>query len=189
MNANNTLVNSIENVRNLIENSILMLRDLDKCLSKHNFIPIYGNALGTETSKSIFQSPDQYATFFPQYMARQYVLKNDLDSNNVSKIIFVNIQFYHPDHAQLVPTFLSGIIVFPKPVENIKSEVGNWWLKNIAFEYSNWEDLNKDGESNEIVDDSSYKNIFWSKDLTLFDGQQSISDEAEKLVKYFHETI
>lgn len=186
---NKTLTHSIENVMQLINNSIMMLRDMDKALSKYGFEPINGNAIGTETSKSIHQTPDQYATFFPQYMARPYALKSDLDEQKTNKILFINIQFYHSDYYELTPTFISSVIVAPKPITDIKNEVKNWWLKNIAFEISNYEDIKKNGDINEVIDQSHYKNIFWCKDITLFDGQNSIITEAEKLVRVFNNTL
>lgn len=189
METNKTLINSIENVMQLINNSIMMLRDMDRALSKYGFEPINGNAIGTETSKNIHQTTEQYATFFPQYMARPYALKSNIDDQKTNKILFINIQFYHPDCNELTPTLVSGVIVSPKPITDIKNEVKNWWLKNIAFEISNYEDIKKDGDINEVIDKSHYKNIFWCKDITLFEGQEAINSEAEKLVKVFNNTL
>ncbi|RPJ95248.1 hypothetical protein CW357_11595 [Rummeliibacillus sp. TYF005] len=189
METNKTLIYSIKNVMQLINNSILMLRDMDKALSKYSFEPINGNAIGTETSKNILQTPKQTATFFPQYMARPYALKSDIDEQQTNKILFINIQFFHPDYNELTPTLISGVIVSPRPMTDIKNEVKNWWLKNIAFEISNYEDIKKNGDINEVTDEGNYKNIFWCKDLTLFEGQESINEEAEKLVKVFNNTL
>lgn len=186
MDTNEILVHSIENVKQLIDNSIMMLRDLDRELSKFGFEPINGNALATETSKSIHQSSSQYATFFPQYMGRPYALKADMDTQKVKKIIFVNIQIYHAEYKQLSPSLISSVIILPETSATIKNDVKSWWVKNIAFEYSNFEDLKKNGEINEIIDEGQFKNIFWCNNLVKLADQQSIAQEAKKLVDVFN---
>lgn len=185
MNHNEILTNSIENVMQLMDNSIIMLKDLDKLLSKYGFQPINGNAIGAETSKSIYQSSEQYATFFPQYMARPYALKEEMDQKKVKKIIFINIQFYHGDYEGLAPTLISGVIILPSEVNNIKETVKSWWLKNVAFELLDWEEVKKQGEINEKTDDSNYVNIFWCNDLLSFSSQQDLQTEVDKLVYHY----
>jgi hypothetical protein len=41
------------NVRRMVNNNILLLRDADLLLSKAGFQPLYGNTLGCEPSKNI----------------------------------------------------------------------------------------------------------------------------------------
>ncbi|MFB5281805.1 hypothetical protein [Peribacillus sp. Hz7] len=185
MDSNTSIITSINNVRHLVNNSILMLRDLDTALSKHGFQPLNGNALGTETSKNINQSMVQYQTFFPQYMARPYALTSDILANKVNKIIFTNIQFYHSDYEDLPPALVNSVMLFPEYVEDAKKYVQNWWLKFVVYEDENWEDVKKHGELNENIDEEGFKTIFWCQDLLSIDGQRELLQEAERLVQVF----
>lgn len=185
MDKQGALINSINNVRQLINNAILMLRDLDTVLSKYGFEPLNGNALGTESSKSIMQTMDQYSTFFPQYIARQYAIKSELDSRSVSKIIFTNIQFFHGDYEELPPTFTNSVMLLPTPLADVKASIGNWWLKYMVYEDLKWEHVKKNGELNKDVDDEGYTTIFWCNNLIDFDSQEKLIKEAEKIVAQF----
>lgn len=185
MDNNTVMIASINNVRHLINNSILMLRDLDAALSKHGFQPIYGNALGTESSKNINQSMVQYATFFPQYMARQYALERDFTAKKTNKIIFTNIQFYHGDYEEISPMLVNSVMIFPGAVENVRTYIENWWLKYTVFEEKAWEDIKKIGELNEDLDDEGIKTIFWCRDLVDINGQNELQEEAQKLMQVF----
>jgi hypothetical protein len=181
----NSIIHSINNVRHLINNSILMLRDLDAALSKKGFQPINGNALGTETSKNINQSISQYSTFLPQYIARQYALEQEINDKKVNKILFINIQFFHGDYEEIPPTLVNSVMVFPEPIENIKAYIGNWWLKCMVYEDLGWEEVLKHGELNEDIDDEGIKSIYWCKNLMEINGQKELLEEAEKLVLIF----
>ncbi|QMV42687.1 hypothetical protein [Cohnella cholangitidis] len=105
MDLNETMRVSIENVRNIVGNSILLLRDADLLLSKEGYSPVYGNTIGCEPSKSINQSPDQAGNFFPQYMSRIYSRANGDDG---STLLYLNIQFYHFNIDKMNPCFLAG---------------------------------------------------------------------------------
>lgn len=164
-----------------------MLRDLDAALSKHGFQPLNGNALGTESSKNINQSMVQYSTFFPQYIARQYALENEITANKVNKILFTNIQFYHGDYEEIPPTLSNSVIVFPNSIENVKTYIENWWLKYTVYEDVKWkwEKVKRNGELNEDVDEEGIKSIFWCRELLDIHGQRELSQEVEQLVRVF----
>ncbi|MEW9052070.1 MAG: hypothetical protein AB2392_13005 [Neobacillus sp.] len=187
METNTSIIHSINNVRHLINNAIFMLRDQDAALSRHGFVPLYGNALGTESSKSINQSINQYATFFPQYIARPYALESELNQNQVNKIIFTNIQFFHVDYEELTPTLVNSVMIFPESNKNVKGYVQNWWLKYTAFEEVAFDEINKNGEFNESVDKDGVKTIFWCRDLMEINGQKELQEEVERLVGVFGE--
>lgn len=180
------MIHSINNVRNLINNSILILRDLDTLLSKHRFQPINGNALGSESSKSLSQSMSWYRTFLPQYMARQYALESEIEEKTVRKILFTNIQLFHGHYEEIPPVLINSIITLPKNAKNLKNDIQNWWLKNTVYEDIKWENVKKHGEINEHVDEEGYKTTFWCNDLLSFNGQKQLSDEVEKYIKIYN---
>lgn len=188
MNNNISIINSINNVRHLINNSILMLRDLDAALSKHGFQPINGNALGAETSKNINQSMCQYSTFIPQYIARQYALAEEINAKKVSRILFTNIQFFHGDYEEIPPTLISSVMIFPAPIENVKTYIENWWLKYTVFEDKGWEEILKNGELNEDIDEEGIRTTFWCRDLLSINGQNELLEEAQKLILMFSDS-
>lgn len=180
-----SIMASIHNVRHLINNGIMMLRDLDALLSKHGFQPLNGNALGTESSKNINQSMSGYSTFLPQYIARQYALEGDISEKNVKKILFINIQLFHGDYEEIPPTLVNSVMIFPDPIENVKNYVSNWWLKYTVYEEKGWEKVNKNGELNEDTDEEGIKTIFWCKDLMSIQGQKELQSEVKKMVDLF----
>lgn len=186
MDENTNLTHSINNVRNLINNSILILRDLDTLLSKHGFQPLNGNVLGSESSKSIYQSMSDYRTFLPQYIARQYALEKDVEDNEVKKILFTNIQLFHGDYEEIQPVFINSVIILPNKAQNVKNDIQNWWLKNTVYEDVEWENVKKHSELNEHVDEEGYKTIFWCNDLHSINGQKELSDEVKKYVQRFY---
>lgn len=187
MDSNTSIITSINNVRHLINNSIHMLRDLDSTLSKQGFQPLNANGLGAESSKNINQSMNQLNTFLPQYIARQYVLQSEVDAQKVNKILFTNIQFYHGDYEEVSPTLVNSVIVFPDTIEDVKKYVDNWWLKYTVYEDMKWEDVKKNGELNEDVDDEGIKTIFWCRDLLAISGQKELLEEGRQLVQIFHD--
>lgn len=179
------VIQSIHNVRQLINNSILILKDFDTLLDQHGFQPIYGNAIGTESSKSINQSISDYATFFPQYMARQYALRNDMEENTVEKILFINIQFFHGNYNEIPPTLTTSVIVLPEKTKNVKADIENWWLKKVVYEDVTWKNVKKNGEKNDFVEDEGYKTSFWCTELLSINSHKEISDEVGRLVEFF----
>ena len=180
------IIHSINNVRNLINNSILILKDLDTLLSKHGFQPLNGNALGAESSKSIYQSMSDYRTFLPQYIARQYALENDIEEKKVKKILFTNIQLFHGGYDEIPPVFINSVTILPNNAQNLKNDIQNWWLKNTVYEDVRWENVKKHGELNEHFDDEGYKTIYWCNDLLSINGQKELSVEVEKFVQVFN---
>ncbi|MGF9964019.1 hypothetical protein [Bacillus rhizoplanae] len=185
MDNNAIIITSINNVRHLINNSILMLRDLDAALSKHGFQPLNGNALATESSKHIHQSMEQNATFFPQYIARQYALESEIDANQVNKILFTNIQFYHGAYEEITPTMVNSVMIFPNAIENVKNYIQNWWLKYTAFEHTDRKKISKNGELNENIDENGIKTLFWCHNLIDINGQNELLREVDQLVQIF----
>ncbi|MEO4022059.1 hypothetical protein VKA11_20860 [Bacillus paranthracis] len=176
---------SVQNVREVVNNSILLLRDVDNMLSKEGLMPLFGNTLGTETSKSIGQSMDHYSTFFPQFMCRVYVDNNELQQNRVERVVIVNVQFYHSNCPTLYPTVIAGIFKLPHifTEQAIKKEVNYWWLKYVAFEYCSYEELKFDGtyitKKPWIENNDETEVIFWCYELHTFENQ---SDVKEKVV-------
>ncbi|MED4402091.1 hypothetical protein [Metabacillus fastidiosus] len=185
MDNNNSIINSINNVRHLINNSILMLRDLDTALSTHGFQPLNGNAIGMERSTSINQSMFQYSTFFPQYMARQYALSEEINANKVNRILFTNIQFFHGDYEEIRPTLINSVMIFPQPIADVKDYIKNWWLKYTVYEDKGWGEILKNGELNEDIDEEEIRTIFWCRDLLSINGQKELLEEKEKLIQFF----
>ncbi|MDL4842452.1 hypothetical protein [Aquibacillus rhizosphaerae] len=148
-----------------------------------------GNALGTETSKSIHQSMGQPNTFFPQYIARYYALQTDIEAKSISKIIFVNIQFYHWEYDTFIPTFVGSVITLPESPEQLKGYVENWWLKYTAFEDTTWKDsIKNDGEMHTDIDQEyGITTLFWCEDLVSIDGPDQLLEVEKQLVEVFEE--
>lgn len=48
-----TILQSFQNVRKVVDNSIKLLKDADALLAEKGYVPILGNGLATESSKSI----------------------------------------------------------------------------------------------------------------------------------------
>ncbi|WP_244159147.1 hypothetical protein [Bacillus proteolyticus] len=183
---------SIQNVREVINNSILLLRDVDNMVSREGLTSLFGNTLGTETSKNIGQSMDQnsYTTFFPQFMCRVYVNHNELQENRVEKVTIVNVQFYHANCPLLYPTVIAGVFKLPRTftAQEIKEEVNYWWLKYVAFEYCSYEKLKFDGTSITVRPWVEEKNetevVFWCHELHTFENQ---GDIERKIVEQIRE--
>ncbi|EJS65180.1 hypothetical protein [Bacillus cereus] len=183
---------SIQNVREVINNSILLLRDVDNMLSREGLIPLFGSTLGTETSKNIGQSMDQnsYNTFFPQFMCRVYVDNNELQQNRIEKVTIVNVQLYHANCPLLYPTVIAGIFKLPRTftAQEIKQKVNYWWLKHVAFEYCSYEKLKFDGTSITVRPWVEEKNetevVFWCHELHTFENQ---GDIERKIVEQIRE--
>jgi len=184
MNETISLINSINNVKDMMNNTFQLLKDLDTSLSKHEFQPIYGNALATETSKSIYPST-RYSTFFPQYIARPYALHTDLEANKVRKILFSNVQFFHVDYEEIPPTLINSVIILPEEVSNIRSVIESWWLKEIVYETVKWGNVLKNGEMNECKE-AGYKTFFWCRELVDLNSVKDIQTEVERLVDIFN---
>ena len=130
----NILFQSFQNVRKVVENSIKLLRDADALMSDKGYIPILGNGLATETSKSILQTPDSYNTLIPQYMARPYGSKLQLESNKLDHLLIINVQFTHPLHEQLIPSIAAGKLAFEHSTENIRNKFKPWFMKYAIYE-------------------------------------------------------
>ncbi|MFE8700751.1 hypothetical protein ACFYKX_09005 [Cytobacillus sp. FJAT-54145] len=186
MDQHTNIIHSVNNVRNLINNSILILRDLDTLLSKHRFQPLNGNALGSESSKSIDQSMSWYRTFLPQYMARQYALESEIEERKVRKILFTNIQLFHGHYDEIPPVLINSVITLPHTAKNLKNDIQNWWLKNTVYEDVKWENVKKYGEINEHIEEEGYTTTFWCHDLLSFSGQKDLSVEVEKYLEVYN---
>lgn len=183
MNENTNLITSIENVVSLINNSIILFRDFDKELNKLGFSSVDEKNLSTATTNAIFQSPDSGKTLFPQFISRTYIKNN---TNCISKIIQINVQFYHGEYFALPPTLISSIILL-KP--NHPPKYGVHWIKEVAFELMNFEeDVKKHGEINKFKDNGGYTNIFWCNDLIKFNNPTDVKNECLKIQKEFEST-
>ncbi|ANU09398.1 hypothetical protein BBH88_03275 [Planococcus antarcticus DSM 14505] len=129
-----TVFQSFQNVRKVVDNSIKLLKDADALLAEKNYTPILGNGLATESSKSILQSADSFSTLVPQYIARPYALKSQLANGTVDHLYVINIQFTHPSHQNLQPTIATGLFSLETPTENIRSRFKPWFTKYAIFE-------------------------------------------------------
>ena len=178
MNENTNLITSIENVVTLINNSIILFRDFDKELNKLGFSPVDENNLSTSTTNSISQSPDAGKSLFPQFISRTYTKTN----NNVDKIIQINAQFYHGNYFDLPPTLISSIILLPP---NHSPKYGVHWIKEVAFELMDFEEVKKHSEINHFLDNGGYTNIFWCNDLIKFNNSTDIKNECLKIKEVF----
>ncbi|MEA3318678.1 MAG: hypothetical protein U9Q88_01540 [Bacillota bacterium] len=181
MKTNEILINSIENVRSLIDNSVLILKDLDTYLSERGFVPLYGNAIGTESSKSINQSSNTFSTFFPQFMFRPYAEKKEIDTKSVNKVVAINIQFFHPNHEGLAPLLIAGVFEFPSPMSDPKNSIKNWWFKYAALEYQ--DELLAEGEMIRIepFSDDSTAITYWTQPLASIENQNDIKAIVRRL--------
>ncbi|MED0959265.1 hypothetical protein [Bacillus paramycoides] len=193
MNTKDIIKVSIQNVREVINNSILLLRDVDNMLSREGLTPLFGNTLGTETSKNIGQSMDQYSytTFFPQFMCRVYVDNNELQQNRVEKVTIVNVQLYHANCPLLYPTVIAGIFKLPRTFteKEIKQEVNYWWLKHVAFESCSYEKLKFDGTSITkkpwIEEGNETEVVFWCHELHTFESQGDVERKIVEQIKAY----
>lgn len=129
-----TVFQSFQNVRKVVDNSIKLLKDADALLAEKNYTPILGNGLATESSKSILQSTDSYSTLVPQYIARPYALTSQLANGIVDHLYVINIQFTHPSHQNLQPTIATGRFSLETPTKNIRSTFKPWFTKHAIFE-------------------------------------------------------
>ncbi|PEZ06742.1 hypothetical protein CN326_09785 [Bacillus sp. AFS018417] len=191
MNANEILMMSIQNVREMYSNSILILRDVDTQLSEHNLMPLFGNTLGPETSKSITQTTEQFNTFFPQFMCRVYVKA----AEQHLKVVFVNVQFYHPNHPTLGPTVNVGVFTLPEPYTSIelKKTLYYWWLKYAIFETNTSEQIDVTGNHIEtkpwIENGDTTVCHFWSYELVHFQHHGDIQSKiVQGILQYFSTT-
>ncbi|GIQ69554.1 hypothetical protein DUZ99_18675 [Xylanibacillus composti] len=158
---------SIENVRNLISNSIQLLRDTDLLLSQSGYYPLHGNTIGSETSKNMNQSAEQAGTFFPQYMSRYYTAEQGKAS---STVLCVNIQFYHFNREALDPCIIAGVC----SLKDESLSVQYWWLKYYAFEAST--NFVADGSIFHDEDEEAAID-FWGENLALFTDNQVLQDK------------
>lgn len=179
------LLQSFQNVHTVVNNSIKLLKDADALLSEKGYIPILGNGLATETSKSILQTSDNYGTLIPQYIARPYALKKQLESNIVDHLLMINIQFTHPQHQQLIPVIAFGQLLFELPQKEIRNVFKPWYMKNAIFETG----LKIDVSSNEKIytctpfADCNDKFTFSIKPLTSIQTNNDIFDIVVEMCK------
>ncbi|WP_141335924.1 hypothetical protein [Paenibacillus sp. tmac-D7] len=159
---------SIENVRNIVNNSILLLKDADIVFSKAGFLPIHGNTIGSESSKDINQSPDQPRTFFPQYMTRYY---SHQDNKSSSKLLGLNVQFYHFNYEVLSPCLIAAFC----KLKNKESRPQYWWIKYCAFETDI--SFKSDGSVFKYEDEDAEVE-FWGLELSQFNN----IDDLQKVV-------
>ncbi|MFD2870367.1 hypothetical protein ACFSY7_17885 [Kurthia populi] len=179
MNENDILAISIENVINLINNSILLIREFDKELKKLGYSPYDENNLGNMTSNFIHQNPSDEVTIFPKYISRTYTENYRKKSK---KIIQISIQFYHEKQHNLAPQIISSVIVIPL---SHSSKYESYWIADIAFKFNNYDDLLKNGEINRFKDSSNFLNIFWFNDLIKFNNPTDVKNECLKIQKEF----
>lgn len=179
-----TIVKSIENVRSVVNNSLLILRDLDSYLSDFNLVPVLGNTLGTESSKSINQTPEWSSSFIPQFMFRPYVNRKELEQKKVTKLIAVNIQFFHPNYDSLQPLLIGGVFTYPAPEKDPKSSLRYWWLKYAALEAHDYNEI-KHGKmitSKPFTNDDT--NVtFWVQPLISLETQEDLQGVVKMLIE------
>ncbi|WP_099364490.1 hypothetical protein [Fredinandcohnia onubensis] len=190
MDKNEIMVKSIDNVRKLIDNSILILKDIDTYFSDKGFVPILGNAIGTESSKSINQAYDSNGTFFPQFMLRPYVKKTNLENGIVGKLAAINIQFFHPKYDLMTPLVINGVFYFQQPIKDPKSELKNWWLKYAVLEYNQSERYSyEEIYSVKPFSDDNTEIKYWINPLTSIENQDDVFKTVEKLISLYNEEI
>ncbi|WKU21117.1 hypothetical protein Q3A90_15165 [Priestia megaterium] len=180
MNSGEILKVSVENVRSLTNNSLLIIRDIDTILSKKGFSTLFGNTIGTEISKNINQSYNQSSALFPQFISRFYLSNEELKNNEVKQVLCVNIQFYHPDVEALVPVIIGGVFEFDSPVKDIKSVIQHWWLKYAVFEYEKDEPIVFNGKKFVCnpFEEGDTNVIFWGRELHELNSESDIVNEV-----------
>lgn len=125
---------SFQNVRKVVDNSIKLLKDAEALLAEKGYVPILGNGLATESSKSILQSSDSYATLIPHYIARPYALKDQFLGEKVDHLLIINIQYTHPLHKNLHPVIITGRLSFEMSTDKVRSIFDPWLMKHAVFE-------------------------------------------------------
>ena len=179
MNSGEILKVSVENVRSLTNNSLLIIRDIDTILSKTGFISVFGNTIGIEISKNINQSFNQSSSLFPQFISRFYISNEELKTNKVKQALCVNIQLYHPDLEELVPVIISGVFKFNSPVKDVKRVIQHWWLKYTVFEYEKDEPIVFNGKKFicNPFEEGDINVTFWGRELHKLNSESDIIKE------------
>lgn len=176
---------SIENTRNIINDSITLLRDTDLQLSKHGFLPIWGNTIACETSKHINQLPNQFNNLFPQYISRSYYHQKDFQNNLETRILFLNIQFYHKDIDYFNPCVLAGVFNLKEAITKLDI-IERWWLKFSAFENNIEFTLNGDEFYLQPFAEDKTEVVFWGKELITFKNNNDLKEEIiDKLLELY----
>ncbi|MBU9711604.1 hypothetical protein [Evansella tamaricis] len=180
MGENEVLITSIENVRSMVHNSILMLREADMILSEERFEPIYGNTIGSEPSKSIQQNKNTFSNFFPQYMSRAYIHHDKFKQKKETRVLIINIQFYHARVKLLTPCVLGGVLDFGDIItDDQKKDIQHWWLKCMAFENKN---LNFKADGNVYKRENFKEKVklttFWGIELIKITDVEMLREEV-----------
>lgn len=169
---------SVQNVRSMVNNSILLLRDVDLLLSKAGFTPLFGNTLGCEPSKNINQSYDQPSSFFPPYMSRFYY-RNETGAG--AKLLCVNVQFYHHLWDEFQPCILAGLC----KLSSKGNKPQHWWMKYYAFEFDTNERIKPDRSIYHREDEDASVSM-WGIELQELAGIEDIKKEiTDRLIEEY----
>lgn len=180
----NIIIHSFQNVRKIMDNSIKLLKDADALLSEKGYIPITGNGLATETSKSILQTPDSYTTLIPQYITRPYGLKSHVENNNVDHLLIINIQYTHPMDEQLIPSIAAGKLSLEHPTDNIRNVFKPWFMKYAIYELDLKVDVfNENLYTCQIYKDSIDTITFSIKPLTTIQSNNDLVKMVEDMCR------
>lgn len=173
MNENTNLITSIENVVDLINNSIILFRDFDKELNKLGFYPVDSKKLDVDISN---QAIDSKETIFPRFISRTYINKS------LSKIILINIQFWHENQPKLQPQLFSSIIVSTTQL------LSKSWISEIVFNKLGFNNIRTNGVINEYERSSNHIFKFWCNDLIKFNNLMDVKEECIKIKEIFEKT-
>ncbi|WP_409271463.1 hypothetical protein V1499_18405 [Neobacillus sp. SCS-31] len=125
---------TIKNTLEIVNNSILILKDLDQLFEKEGFLPT-DTKIGCEPSRDINQNSNSYLRFFPLFMSRYYYNgKVDEGEKQDQYVIGVNIQFYHrQEKLELIPSLSATLIKLPRLFSKMPRPEA-WWVKYTLFE-------------------------------------------------------
>ncbi len=183
------IVNSLNNVLDLINNSFLLLKEADRLLSEAGFAPVFGNTIGCEPSKSIHQSLNQFGNFLPQYLSRAYCHSENSANGTDNKVLFINIQLYHSNLPSLTPSMLAGVFTSQQHESVAKTNIGHWWLKYAAYEAPGMR-FKLDGQQyrTKPFEEDSTEVVLWGKDIlainSVEDLKQAFTDPLIEM--YYH---
>ncbi|MFF2480051.1 hypothetical protein [Paenibacillus sp. NPDC058071] len=177
MDQNEILRVSVENVRQLISNGLLLLKDVDAQLAQAGFVPVNGSKIGSESSDDIRQTAGQPVTFLPQYMCRYYSRPADV----TGKLLAVNVQLYHYAYDRVVPS----IIAAGCNRKNANTPLEYGWLQSCVFDSD--QPFYDDGTVFAYEDEVAEAR-YWALPLSSFQRSEDVQREAvAKLLEWYEQ--
>jgi len=130
---NPNIINSFENIAKIYEETSYLLKDFSEAITKHKFVSISGNSIGTTYVSKSIDSPRYWLT---RYAALFFKPKNQKDN---SPLLSVTIGFYDLEPKATEPFLILGVV---EEMNHPKKDWQYWWLftpflnEENAFDYS-----------------------------------------------------